>query len=161
MKTLVLTLLAALLMSLSTAQKVMITDATGSSVTLPAPLERIVFFTLSCLHDLALLDVMPYVAPFTDYKSHIMHPDVFGEAGAAVHIMPSNSVETLDLEALAALAPDLFVVGAPDVLPAEYTAEVAPAVVFLTEYRIEDFDALAFSLLQLGQALAVVRVELV
>jgi iron complex transport system substrate-binding protein len=122
---------------------VTITDRLGRELTLATPAERIFCLSEPCLHTLAALDQLPAGAwPFF-YQYVLSDPALFGERAAEIPIL--DGLESVDLEAIAALDPDLIVAwpGYETYLPDEFVNTVAP--VFQAGY-----DLMAADLTSLG-----------
>jgi iron complex transport system substrate-binding protein len=138
---------AALLPLPALAEPINDTDLSGDQITVAQPVHRIVCFSVTCLHDLALLGSPP-LAAWPDYYRHVVsHPDLFGAAATSITILPG--MDAPDLEALTALDPDLVVAWA-GALPEEFEAAVAPVYVADDPLLLPDLAALGHSLLSIG-----------
>jgi iron complex transport system substrate-binding protein len=81
-------------------------DASGTTVTLPQPAERIVCLHLSCLDILAELDLVPVAVGHPRLADWAKSPIYFGEAAAQIAIVGGPEP---NLEALLGLRPDLII----------------------------------------------------
>jgi iron complex transport system substrate-binding protein len=135
-------LVAALLPMPILADPITVTDATGAEVTFDTSPSRIVCLNTACTHDLSVLGVKPLaVGPVGNYAAAI-DPLVFGDEGRDIGILPWT--DGYDLEALAALQPDLIIGwdGIQEVLPPAMLADIAPLYITYEPLAAPDLPTL-------------------
>ena len=135
-----------------------ITDRLSNEFTLATPAERIFCLSEPCLHALAALDELPAGAWPHYYRFVVSDPALFGERAAEISIL--DGLESVDLEAVAALNPDLIVAwpGYEAYLPEEFVKTVAPVFEAGYDLTMPDLTILGHDLRMI--ATAVDKVEL-
>lgn len=129
-----------------------ITDRLSNELTLSTPAERIFCLSEPCLHALAALDELPAGAWPYYYRFVVNDPALFGERAAEISIL--DGLETVDLEAVAALDPDLIIAwpGYEAYLPEEFVKTVAPVFAAGYDLMMPDLNLLGHDLRMIATA---------
>jgi iron complex transport system substrate-binding protein len=156
MNKLFLILIVAVVLNVTTAEEgfpVTITDRHGGELTLAGPVERVFCLSEPCLHALAALGELPIGAwPFY-YKFVVSDPALFGERAQNITIL--EGLESVDLEALAALKPDLILAwpGYESTLPTDFVSTVAPVLQADYDLMMPDLETLGHDLRMIATAI--------